>query len=226
MACTATSTDADGFIIGSTVNFGDGTTASGPTAFHTYASAGTYRVTAAVTDNFGQTSTTSESVAVGSTGTIAGHVTSAVDGHALSGATISTGSAATTTDSNGNYWFSSLPAKTYTLTASSSGWLPVTATVTVTGGSQLTQNFRLSTSGVLEGRVTASSGAGIGGAKITFAGGVFNTTRSVTTDASGNYNAGWIPVGSYAISASVSGVTKNSSTTIYAGVVATANFVF
>ena len=226
MACTATSTDSDGFIINSLVNFGDGTIASGPTAFHTYASAGTYRVTATVMDNVGLTSTTSSSVAVGSTGSIRGRVTSAVDGHALAGATVSTGSAATTTDGNGNYSFSSLPAATYTLTASSPGWLPAAAKVTVTGGSQFTQNFYLSTSGVLAGKVTNSSGSGIGGARITFTGGVFNSTSSVITDASGNYNAGWIPVGSYAISATASGVTHTSSTTVSAGVLSTVNFTF
>jgi hypothetical protein len=153
-------------------------------------------------------------------------VTGAVDVHAPAGATISTGSAATTTDSNGNYLFSSLPAATYTLSASSPGWLSAAATVTVTKGSQLTQNFRLSTSGLLEGNVITSNGSGIGGAKITFTGGVFNTTNSVTTDAYGNYNAGWIPVGGYVISATVSGVTKTSSASIYAGVVTSLNFTF
>jgi PKD repeat protein len=226
MACTATSTDSDGFIIGSKVNFGDGATASGPTAFHTYALAGTYEVRATVTDNAGLTSSMSSSVTVGSTGSITGRITSAVDGHALAGATVSTGSAVTTTDSTGNYSFRSLPAATYTLRASSPGWLPTTGTVTVTRGSQLIQNFRLSTSGVLEGKVTNSSGSGIGGAKITFTGGVFNTTNSVTTDAYGNYDAGWIPIGSYVISASVSGVTHTSSTSIYAGVVTSVNFAF
>lgn len=226
MACTATSTDRDGFIIGSIVNFGDGAIISGPTAFHTYAFGGTYRVTATVTDNAGLTSTTSSSVTVGVTSSITGRVTSAVDGHALSGATISIGSAAAITDINGTYSFGSLPTATYTLTASSPGWLSATARVTVTQGSQLQQNFRLSTSGVLEGKVSTSSGSGIGGATITFTGGVFNTTQSVTTDANGNYNAGWIPVGSYVISATVSGITHTSSTSINAGVVTSVNFTF
>jgi PKD repeat protein len=61
IACTATSIDSDGFIIRSLVDFGDGATASGPTAFHTYASAGTYQVTATVTDNTGLTSTSQSS---------------------------------------------------------------------------------------------------------------------------------------------------------------------
>lgn len=125
----------------------------------------------------------------------------------------------TTTDSNGNYNFSSLPAATYTLTAGSPGWLPTKTTVSVTTGSQLTQNFRLSTAGVLDGKVITISGPGIIGAKITFTGGVFDTTSSATTDAYGNYNAGWIPVGSYVVSATVSGVTHTSSASINAGVV-------
>lgn len=226
MACTATSIDSDGFIIASNINFGDGATATGPTAFHTYGSAGTYKVAATVMDNVGLTSTAYSSVTVGATGSITGRVTSALDGHALAGATISTGSASTTTDSSGNYTLRSLPAATYTLTASSPGWLPATATVIVTGGSTFTENFRLSTSGVLEGRVINSSGAGIVGAKVTFTGGVFNTTRSVTTDASGNYNAGWIPVGSYVVSAVVSGVTHTSTISISAGAVSNVTFTF
>jgi PKD repeat protein len=226
MACTSTSTDSDGFIIRSLVNFGDGATAVGPTAFHTYASAGTYKVAATVTDNVGLTSTTYSSVTVGGTGSITGRVTSAIDGHALGGATVSTGSATATTDSNGNYHFSSLPGATYTLTASDSGWLPAKVTVSLAGGSTLTENFRLSTAGVLEGKVTKSSGAGIGGVKIIFSGGVFNTTHSVTTDANGNYNAGWIPVGNYKISATVSAVTHTSSASIAAGAVTHVNFTF
>ncbi len=81
------------------------------------------------------------------------------------------------------------------MTASSAGRLSTTATVTLIGGSQLTQNFQLSTAGELKGKATVVTGSGIGGVKITFTGGVFNTTNSVTTDTFGNYNAGWIPVG-------------------------------
>lgn len=66
MACTATSTDSDGWVTSSWVDFGDGANGSGPTAFHTYASAGTYTVTATVEDNQGVTSSTSSQVTVGS----------------------------------------------------------------------------------------------------------------------------------------------------------------
>lgn len=180
-------------------------------------------VTATV--NTGQTTNLAVSL-LALTGSIAGRVTSAADGHALAGATVSTAAADTTTDSNGNYSFNSLPAAKYTLAASSPGRLPVTATVTLTGGSQITQNFRLSTSGMLKGKVTSSSGLGIGGVKITLTGGVLNTTKSVPTDGYGKYNAGHIPVGVYVISATVSDATHTSSTTINAGVVSTVNFTF
>ncbi len=184
--------------------------------------------TVTTTINTGQTTTLTVRLSTGSTGTgsINGRVTSAVDGHALAGATVSTGSASTTTDSNGNYSFGSLAAATYTLTASSPGWLSAKASVTVISGGSLTQNFQLSTSGVLQGKVTNSSGTGISGAKITFTGGVFSTTNSVTADSSGNYYAGWIPVGNYVVSAIVSGVAKSTSITISAGVVTNVNFTF
>ncbi|WNB85078.1 PKD domain-containing protein [Cellulomonas sp. ATA003] len=58
------SVDVDGSIASHAWSFGDGATASGPTATHTYTSAGTYTVTLAVTDNAGARSTKTSSVTV------------------------------------------------------------------------------------------------------------------------------------------------------------------
>jgi PKD repeat protein len=62
-ASTAGSSDPDGTIASTTISFGDGSApVSGSSATHVYNTAGTYTVTAAVTDNLG--ATTSKSVAV------------------------------------------------------------------------------------------------------------------------------------------------------------------
>ncbi|HEY6970606.1 MAG TPA: PKD domain-containing protein [Candidatus Angelobacter sp.] len=63
-ASTSGSYDPDGTIASSTINLGDGTTAAGPNASHTYANAGTYVVTATVTDNAGLASSATTTVTV------------------------------------------------------------------------------------------------------------------------------------------------------------------
>lgn len=65
LECTvdgSASGDADGTVTGHAWGFGDGATASGPTATHTYAAGGTYTVTLTVTDDDGATGTTTRTV--------------------------------------------------------------------------------------------------------------------------------------------------------------------
>jgi hypothetical protein len=62
-ASTAASTDPDGSIAFSSINFGDGTVVSGSTSTHTYTTAGTYTVTATVKDNLAASSTATATVA-------------------------------------------------------------------------------------------------------------------------------------------------------------------
>ncbi|GCE76119.1 PKD domain-containing protein [Cellulomonas biazotea] len=58
------STDADGTIASYAWDFGDGGTATGATASHTYAADGTYTITLVTTDDDGDTGTTTREVAV------------------------------------------------------------------------------------------------------------------------------------------------------------------
>jgi PKD repeat protein len=67
LACSfdaSASTDTDGTIASYAWNFGDGTTATGVTAIHTYVAAGTYTVTLTVTDDQGATGVLTQDVTV------------------------------------------------------------------------------------------------------------------------------------------------------------------
>ena len=64
-ASTALSTDADGTLASSTVNFGDGSApVAGSSVNHLYSNAGTYTVTATVADNLGASSQSTATVTV------------------------------------------------------------------------------------------------------------------------------------------------------------------
>jgi PKD repeat protein len=66
----AGSTDTVGTITGYSWNFGDGNTASGQAPSHVYTSPGTYTVSLTVTNDAGQTATTSQTVTVNSVPTV------------------------------------------------------------------------------------------------------------------------------------------------------------
>jgi hypothetical protein len=64
LACTAGSTDADGFVNGLQLNFSNGSTFTSPGTLETFAVPGTYTATATVTDNYGATNTTSTTFSI------------------------------------------------------------------------------------------------------------------------------------------------------------------
>ncbi len=63
-ASTAGSSDPDGSIASTTIDFGDGTVVNGASASHSYSVAGNYTVKATVTDNLGASSITTQAVSI------------------------------------------------------------------------------------------------------------------------------------------------------------------
>jgi hypothetical protein len=160
-----------------------------------------------------------------SSGTITGKVTSASSGAALSGATVSFSGRSTSTDANGNYIFTSVASGTYTLTATKTGYVSNSVTVSLSAGATATANIKLATGGQITGKVVTSSGAAISGAAVRFRGGTVATDKTVLTNSSGVYNSGWIAIGTYSVEASRSGFTAQSKTTsIGTGEIKTLNF--
>lgn len=64
LACSAASTDPDGFVNSDKFQFSDGSQSYGPSAIETFPSPGAYQVNLTVTDEFGATNSTSKSVSV------------------------------------------------------------------------------------------------------------------------------------------------------------------
>jgi hypothetical protein len=182
------------------------------------------------TANSGQTTTaallTLTPTGTTSAGKISGKVTNASGGAALSGATVSGALGTKTTDTSGNYSFTNVAAGTYTLTASKTGFLPRSFTVAVASGASVTQNMPIATAGIIAGKVTNSTGGAISGVSVRIVGGVVSTTVTKTTDTSGNFNSTWIPVGTYTVTFSKTGLTSQSkSATVTAGATTTVSAV-
>lgn len=225
---------------GATVS-GPGQTTTAADGSYTLSSVapGTYTVTAAA--NGYQSSSQSVSVTAGATssinfalaqsvqganGSLTGKVTSIFDGHAISGATVSYAGGSAVTDSSGAYQFASLPPGSYSFTASASGWHARTETATISGGTQTTLNFAISTAGIIKGTVSKASGTAISGATVTVSGGVIQTNKSITTSSAGAYSSSWIPVGNYTVTATTSSGTQSKSVTLGTGQTLVVNFTF
>jgi thermitase len=136
-------------------------------------------------------------------GSISGTVTDAQTGNAIGGATVSDGTRSATADASGAYTLGNVPAGSYTITASGSGYASASRGVSLNAGQTLTASFALSAlvaNGSISGTVTdAQTGKAIAGATVS------DGARGATTDASGTYALGNVPAGSYTVTASASG---------------------
>jgi uncharacterized membrane protein len=224
IAGTVTNATSGAAISGATVTVGPFTrTTDASGAYSMGLFPGTYTVTASATGyntdsasvtliSFGKV-TQDFALTPATYGTIAGTVTNATSGAAISGATVTAGGITTTTDDSGTYSIIIAPG-TYTVEASATGYNTDSASVTVISGGTVPQHFPLTpaTPGTITGMVTdATSGAAISGAIVT-AGGI-----TTTTDASGTYGIIIAP-GTYTVEASATGYnTVSASLTVISG---------
>lgn len=141
---------------------------------------------------------------------ISGTVTSG--GSPLKGVKVSLGGKATgttTTDTNGNYFFTGLTNGTYSLTASMAGYsfAPVNRAVSVNGANATGLDFSGTATGStysLSGSVRTSGffSRPLSGVTITLSG---TTTGTTTTNSSGNYTLTGLANGTYAVTPSMVG---------------------
>ena len=156
-------------------------------------------------------------------GAITGQVTDAEDGSAISGAQVSDGTRTALTDALGSYTIDNVPPGNYQVVASKEGYQTSSSTVSVMSGTTAEANFSLSqitVPGSITGTVTdAEAGSPIVGAKVS------DGTRTVVTDATGQYTIEDVPPGSYEVAASKEGYQSlTSSVTVISGVTSVMNF--
>jgi carboxypeptidase family protein len=115
----------------------------------------------------------------------------------IGGATVSGAGRTTVSDGSGNYSIRCVPAGTYSIGVSKSGYAFTTAstTVTVAAGSGATIQTNFATCGNFSGN------AGVAGASVTVAG------RAAVTDSSGNYLVACVTAGTYTMTVTKAGYT-------------------
>ena len=115
-------------------------------------------------------------------GEVTGVVTGATSGLPIGGATVAHGTTSVTTDGNGRFTMSDLPAGERSLTVSAPGFANQTRNASVAAGGVTTLDFALLAPSTVTGTVTDTGGSPVVGALVEVAG------RSITTGSNGEYS--------------------------------------
>lgn len=140
------------------------------------------------------------------TSTLSGTVTSSAGG-ALAGVSVAVGGVASgTTNANGAYSISGIPAGSYNVTFTRSGYSVQSRAVDLTTSKTVSLALTpLVTTVTLSGTVTSSAGGALAGVSVAVSG-----VASGTTNANGAYSISGIPSGSYTVTYSCSGYVPQS----------------
>ncbi len=170
----------------------------------------------------GNTTTPLANFTIGTTGAIDGYVLRNGTTTLVSGVTVSDGTRAAVSNSNGYYLISNVPAGTYTVSASATDYVTnLTSSVTVSVGTTTRFNVSMqyNATGAIDGYVylTNTTATKINGTATVSAGSGYSTT----TDTSGYYKIQSIPAGTYTVSASGNGYWNNATGSVTVSVGAT-----
>jgi hypothetical protein len=212
-------------IANATVTFGGGTATTDSTGSFSFSNipAGTIQLVASATGF--QSATQNVVVAGGSTATanfmlavatnapgiVTGTVTNIRTQAVISNAIVTWNTTSVRSNSSGLYSIPNVAGGSQTVTASATGYLPVSSAVNVNGETS-TLNFQLSTAGILNVTVVNSAGIPVGGAQVSLSGGQISTSLTGTTNASGIYSSSWIPIGNYTITSGPGTATATVTT--------------
>lgn len=153
--------------------------------------------------------------------TLTGTVTDSVTNQPVSGAAISYSGGSTVTSGSGAYTITGVQEGSYQISASASGYAPVSQSATAGPGQTVTTNIAIAPlAGSVTGSVTdVATGLPISGASISYSGG------AATTNSAGSYNFAGVTEGTYQLTATRSGyTTRVLPVTVGPGALAQLNF--
>ena len=136
-------------------------------------------------------------------------MTDALSASPIAGAQVKALTSSTSTDARGSYTLTLSPG-TYSVTASASGYIAQTQTVTVPAGGWVAVNFQLQPApGVITGTVVSNLlGTPISGATVSLSPGGLTTT----TSANGTFTFQAVKAGTYTLTTSAALYTTNTQT--------------
>ena len=220
IAGTVTNTSGQA-ISGATVAYGGASTTTNSSGGYTLANVQVGTVTVAVTATGYQGATQNVTVTANTTvtvnftlspvtgpATVSGIVRNISNNDPVAGATVTFSGGSAKTSSSGAFSFSNVAAGTYAFSATAAGYLNRTQTFTVSGPTSIT--IQLATAGIVTGKVNLNSGSPAVSASVTLTGGDLPNTVSLITNSTGTYTSSWIPIGKYALTASLAGYASQS----------------